>query len=336
MDERSHRAGTAARAERTIPWIVSLALHATVVVAAFFIVWSVRPAEPDDRPPVYVSFEAPAPPPAPAPSPAKPDASDAASRSAPAPMSAAIAAQPEKKDGAAPPPAILAETPPRPTPSIESAPRPDVVFSGMGASNARDVVYVVDASGSMVTTFPEVKAELRRSIDALHPTQRFQVLLFTNKDGASFLAPDVPRGVRRPVLLDATRRNKAAVYQWIDKIDPGGRSDPLGALEVALRMKPDAVFLLATRITGPEAQDFDPAALLARLDELNPVNPRTGRRPVAIMAIQILDEDPLGVMSSIGRIHGGQDGYRFISREEFNARRNGDGRAPGASGGLWR
>lgn len=195
-----------------------------------------------------------------------------------------------------------------------------VRFAGLGASNARSVVYVVDASGPMVTSLPRVLEEVVRSAEQLSPVQKFGVVLFRETEDGT--------GVESfsPVLVRATPTAKRRLAEWLGAVEPRGASNPLAGLEVALAMKPDAVFLLSRSIArsggGVWEQGLD--ATLARLDELNPP---TGsgrgpvRRPVLIQTIQFLDDDPTGIMQAIGARHGQGAGYRVVRRSEDLARR---------------
>ncbi len=306
-------------AEDAIPWIVSIALHGALIASGFFIVWSVAHLAEESGPPATVSFDAPAP--APRPSEAI-ESSEVKSVEAPPEeqtpelelddVLASIGSLSDSLDD------LALETPPL---SMEiramDTEHARVDFAGVGASDARDIVYVVDASGSMISTLVDVMRELKRSIEALHPMQRFQVLLIRNAEGRAFIAPKIPTSARRPVLIDATRRNKEAVSRWLDGVTPAGLSDPLGALESAIRMKPDAIFLLSTDLRGVDDEDLSPVRVLGRLDSLNPRN-RRGDRRIVIKTIQILNQDSSGLMERIGLAHGGKDGYKFISLEEFN------------------
>jgi hypothetical protein len=56
-----------------------------------------------------------------------------------------------------------------------------VMFAGVRARQAQKIVYVVDASGAMVSSFTWVVQELIRSIDTLDPEQSFQVVLFRDR-----------------------------------------------------------------------------------------------------------------------------------------------------------
>jgi hypothetical protein len=190
-----------------------------------------------------------------------------------------------------------------------------VTFGGLGAASVGSVVYVVDCSGPMVTSLPTVMSELKRSVDKLAPSQRFGVVVFRR------LADDGPGAEAfAPLLVRATTNAKLLLHEWVDKIEPSGRSSPLAGLELALTLKPDAVFLLSRSIerSGGNVWESGLDATMAKLEQLNPV--RTAllgtRRGVLIQTIQFLDEDPTGIMQAIGQKHGGGNGYRVVKRAQ--------------------
>ncbi|HWB18886.1 MAG TPA: hypothetical protein VG711_01185 [Phycisphaerales bacterium] len=186
----------------------------------------------------------------------------------------------------------------------------DVEFIGLKTSNARRIVYVIDASGSMIAHLPFVVNELVRSMSALNEQQSFGVVFFQGNK-AKWATPENS-------LMKATKEEKSKVEKWIkDTIIPRGRSNPLEALRGALRLKPDVIFLLSTNITGSGEFEIDQKDLLAQLDELNPVSETNGRRPVQINCVQFLDPDPLGTLAKIAEAHGGKQGYRFVSRQDL-------------------
>ena len=175
-------------------------------------------------------------------------------------------------------------------------------FAGMKATRAASVVYVVDTSGAMVNSLSFVLGELRRSIDRLSVRQSFQVVLFGLGDDGPF---ETLPGRETLVLASPSERDRADM--WLDSVFAGGRSNPLDGLRRALEYRPDVVFLLSRSIrrTGVGAQwGRGREAILAELDRLNPIDERTGRRPVVIKTIQFIDEDPSGIMRSIGELHG--------------------------------
>lgn len=252
---------------------------------------------------------APLPPSEPAPSADASAESTSAAWLAPAPISTAPAAS---SDAPADRPRSTAALPPI-TPKGG-----DVTFAGLGSSNARSVVYVVDASGPMVSALREVIDELDRSVSRLSATQRFGVIAFrrldNGKETESFM----------PVLVRATPQAKKELREWLLALSPSGKSNPLSGLRAALELRPDAVFLLSRGIerSGGGLWERGLDATMDELDLLNPVNERSGRRDVVIKTIQFLDEDPTGTMQRIGQLHGlsktaagiAQPGYRVIKR----------------------
>lgn len=183
-------------------------------------------------------------------------------------------------------------------------------FAGLRAGNVRSVVFVVDASGSMMASLRTVIDELARSLSRLNPTQRFSIVFF-QRNGA-IAAP--PEGRLRPATPEAIR----TAIDWARReIRPAGRSDPIAALERALALEPDAIFLLGTAVTGTGDFEASTDEILARLERLNPIDAESGRRKVEIQCIQYLDPDPAGTLRAIAGRHSGDYGFRFVSRESL-------------------
>ena len=191
-----------------------------------------------------------------------------------------------------------------------------VEFAGLGAGAARKIVFVVDASGSMIGVFPFVIAELSRSLAKLSPAQRYAVIFFQRDE--ALLAP--PRGR----LTTATNDHVEQTIRWIQgepgrppTVVPTGRSNPMQALQSALRLDPEVIFLLSSNVTGSGRYAVDLEDLMLQLEELNPVDPATGRRGTSINCIQFLDPDPLDALRQIVEEHGTEGGYRFLGRTEL-------------------
>jgi hypothetical protein len=199
----------------------------------------------------------------------------------------------------------------------ESAAQPSVRFAGVQSKAARTLVYVVDGSGATANSFAYLQTQLMRSIDRLSPTQRFQVVLFREADDSQYTLAPINNGR----LARATPEHKHAVADWLDTIAARGRSNPLEGLKVALGMQPDLVLLITRSIQRTEmgwAQGQ--REILATLNELNPADARTGQRATVIKAVQLLDEDPTGIMRAIGGLHGdGNDDYKVIAYDDLVA-----------------
>jgi hypothetical protein len=108
-------------------------------------------------------------------------------------------------------------------------------FFGLEARGTK-FVYVVDYSGSM--TGPKLyaaKAELIRSLRGLSSKVEFFIIFYDNH-----FVP-MPGGK----LIHATEANKQKAIAWVEQIYGGGGTDPTWAMELALSLKPDAVWLLS-------------------------------------------------------------------------------------------
>lgn len=313
------------RRPAAVSFAVSLGVHAVIAAAALLVVWTVTAAPRTTKPDITVSFFDPAP------------SGVVLTEPTQAPLSAAVPITPPLIPV---PPASeptlserIAETSPGaaadPSPQTAQAPAadarrqlieastfPEVRFAGLGAGNAQTIIYVVDAGGSMITSFPRVKDDLKRSLFRLAPTQQVQVVFFTR--GGRIAAPhpaDANDAVKPIRMIRATRENIRAIGQWIDGVSPAGTGNPIPALETALALKPDAVFVLSSVIPGMGEWKPDRSQILRRLDELNPRD-ESGRRPVVIKTIQYLDADPQGILQAIAEAHGGKDGYNIIKRTD--------------------
>jgi len=196
-----------------------------------------------------------------------------------------------------------------------------VTFAGLGASGARSVVYVVDASGPMVSSLREVVAEIERSVARLSPSQRFGVVVFHDSGQGSAEGGEQTAGRQTetfmPILVRATPDARLRLGAWLAGIEPKGKSNPLDGLRAGLALKPEAVFLLSKSIERTSGGEWQLGldATMRELDRLNPLDPTGKYRSVSIKTIQFMDEDTTGIMQAIGLRHGGTGGdagYRVV------------------------
>jgi hypothetical protein len=113
--------------------------------------------------------------------------------------------------------------------------RSDVRFVTVPGGNARTVVFVCDASGSMINTFGSLKAELVKAVLRLKSVQSFNIIFFQDE---KFAALD-EKG-----LVFATPDNKQRAVRWLDTIATTGTTDPIPAIREAFRNKPQLIYLL--------------------------------------------------------------------------------------------
>ncbi|MBX3373322.1 MAG: hypothetical protein KF817_05760 [Phycisphaeraceae bacterium] len=296
---------SAMRVRRVGPWVISIVLHLTLILLGFAVTWGVaRLVEERETVVVVADFEALEY--RPVTELATEPARDEAVVPVAPPPSAPVALPAAPGAGSA----QGIDLPPVEMPGTAADVPPAVAFAGIPATNARRIVFVLDASGSMVRSMSIVIDELRRSLAALGPRQEFAIVFFRRSE--AIVVP--PQGR----LVPATEADKARALAWIERsILPEGRSNPLAALEYALSLRPDVIFLLSEDITGSGEFEIDQRDLLARLDVVNPVDPRTGRRRARINCVQFLDPDPLRTLERIAEAHGDERGYRFLGRVEL-------------------
>ena len=114
-------------------------------------------------------------------------------------------------------------------------------FAGT-SGNARRIVFVLDATGSMMSEFDNLRAELRHTVAALKPPQEFNVV-FIQEDAPPPPAPD---------LLFVTPETKKLVEDYVDKFTPRGPTDPLPALKTAFGMHPQLIYFLVDPSDFPD------------------------------------------------------------------------------------
>lgn len=317
-------------ARRLIPWTASIVLHVLLVVGALMWVWRQRP--PQARQPVIPTATLSAMVGGPV---IAPD-HDLSQTLPKVDVDALLKPTFDKLPGLDASPAqntasLLLPTPvpafPKPVPSSTTSPtaqanpfaglmphalQPVAAFFGV-AGNARSVVYVVDASGSLIDTLPYVLTELRQSILRLSSGQRFTVLFFQGNDVLEI----PPTGLRQ-----ATAVNQQRAVQWIDPaaghLLAKGRSNPLPALQKGLGYEPDLLFLLTDNLAAQQANTQDDEALLTQIAKANTAHS-------AIHTIQFLykdtsadaaDREPL--LKRLAQQQGGQ--YTFVDAKDLKTR----------------
>lgn len=174
--------------------------------------------------------------------------------------------------------------------STDSLGRSSEIGGGLGGAGVwnlkaagRNFAYVVDFSGSVSVVADDLKRELKRSIGGLKPQQTFGVFTFF-----SYVDPGRDDAVTEsfaPKLQPASADKKREFFLWIDRQAARGRSDPLPAIRRALSVRPDVVFLFSDgEFEDPKAEE-----LIARENE----NSRT--RIYCLVFDDVLLEDTSGL-----------------------------------------
>ncbi|MCG3179487.1 MAG: hypothetical protein BIFFINMI_01822 [Phycisphaerae bacterium] len=202
--------------------------------------------------------------------------------------------------------ALLAGCQPAAPPAPAMAPpTPEVSFCGVASPGWR-VCYVVSNCSEIIDRWPQLQAELARSIRALTPTQRFHVILWSEGDPA-----ELHFGSSGPTMQPANAVARDAAARWIDRQPVHtllSAHDPAPAVRRAFAVDggpPDVIYFLTDAHIPPD--------LVALFDELN-----TPRR-VRVNTIAFQGRWGEELLRRIASASGGQ--HRYVSPQDLDAAR---------------
>lgn len=188
------------------------------------------------------------------------------------------------------------------------APVPRSPFMGV-IDNAYRVAYICDTSGTMVTVKSLLKQNLGQAIDALKPTQSFNIFFFTHR-----VDPAAPGFIafNPSQLIPATPQNKQLALGengWIEKtysVDQD--AEPTAAIRAAMAQEPRLVYLL----TGGLSKFVDPQRPQKVRQEIARLN---AARKVRINTIYILMKGTAGQQPMQAEIDANTAALQAIARE---------------------
>ena len=129
---------------------------------------------------------------------------------------------------------------PNSTTSQSKSSKSKATFFGAEAYGNR-FVFVIDSSGSMRgPRWEALCRELIRALQSLSPDQEFFIISFDSSAHPMFgLVP------QKEAFLTPTQVNVANVWSWLVSIQHGSSTLPATAVGIAMRLEPDAIFLLS-------------------------------------------------------------------------------------------
>ncbi len=107
-------------------------------------------------------------------------------------------------------------------------------FMGVGG-NARKVIFLCDATGTMLPVFDDLRRELVKAVTGLKSIQGFNICFF-QEDAYSILSKDG--------LLLATPENKAKSFKFLEDNFAQGRTNPIPAIRASFAQKPELIYVL--------------------------------------------------------------------------------------------
>ncbi len=182
--------------------------------------------------------------------------------------------------------------------AVSDTPQTQVQFMGSGG-NARDIVFVLEADGSIISDYPQIVNNLARTLREMTEVQRFSVVIF---DGEG-VKEVPPKGLRA-----ASPAAKAATLAWLrdtGNVKNSGTGAVIPALKRAAQLRPELVFLLSQNLYNPGRREYEKE----RSEILEAVNALPSN--MAINTIEFNQVDPLAVngrtslMEEIARLSNG-------------------------------
>ncbi len=187
------------------------------------------------------------------------------------------------------------------TPLTSPGEKAQVSLFGVKAEGSK-FVYVLDRSGSTAGKLMDAaKAEILESIEKIDDVHQFQIVVYNERPKA--FNPAGPGGQ----LAFGTDANRAEVKKFLATIAADGGTDHEAALSMAIRMRPDVIFLLT---------DGDDPKLTARqLERIDRVGPG-----IVIHTIQFGSGPQKGGEGFMGKLaHQSGGEYMYVNTAKLDA-----------------
>lgn len=150
------------------------------------------------------------------------------------------------------------------------------VFGNGG--NAYKIVFICDGTGTMIGLKQNLLIrELNSTIAKLKPVQEFNVIFFNEENGNYVTAVDPNK------LMPATPANIRRTAEWLNRFSFRGSTNPIPAIEMAFRQKPQLIYLLSDG-------EFD--NLVSYTEVIKTVERFNADKKVKINTILFGDRDP--------------------------------------------
>jgi hypothetical protein len=153
----------------------------------------------------------------------------------------------------------LASPPASPVGITSSSPGPTATFMGISGDAIR-IVFVCDASGSMMDRLPSLQAQLKISIDQLAPIQWFNVIFFQYSNAVA---------VNPTGLVQALPTNRSRIEKILTHIQARGNSNPLTAINLAFSQHPQVIYLLTDGDFEDVADSITDQKIIEQMRHLN-------------------------------------------------------------------
>ena len=162
------------------------------------------------------------------------------------------------------------------------------------------LVFLVDCSGSLVDSLPQMLLWLQEAISTLGPTETFTIIFF-KQDQAIETPPlglqPLTRTYQHSLLTDWLDENAAPVF-------PAGRSDPAAGLDLALGYHPSDIYLLSDEAFGQRTGETTPAQVVTAVSEW------LAGTDIRVHGVQFFYDNREGALETLAERFGGT--YEFV------------------------
>ncbi len=164
-------------------------------------------------------------------------------------------------------------------------------------------LYVFDRSGSMSVPdgkpLKAAKEELLRSLDTLNEVQQFQIIFYN--ETPSMFAPTRQRGG----LIFGRENNRDEAKAFVEGVKASGGTKHVDALIMAVKLKPDAIFLLTDGDDHDDMTDEE----IERVVKLN-----TGGSRIYVIQCSPADQNQGNHLVKLAEQTAGKHVYREITK----------------------
>lgn len=289
-----------------LPWGISFLMHLAVGLLAVFAIWIAPMSE--DEPPPIVPTMAPVDAPAPRLTPTEPLGEETSELAVNIEKTDVQQTTPDPWNALGVDGAVDLPRGPKVKPEgWKNRRKGKIIGPDPEGGGPQRVVYVIDASGSMVEKFALVQRDLVSAIHRLGEADRFNVIFFQQDTAITVLPTGLSRGTAKARRLAIERAGEGTAF-----VRPRGGSNPLPALAAALRLRPARIVLLSDNITGSGRYQIELAALLA---EVQRMKQRFATPHTRIDTVQFLRPDPNHALRRLAEQHHGR--YRFVTERDL-------------------
>jgi hypothetical protein len=169
------------------------------------------------------------------------------------------------------------------------------IFADPKNKMARKIVFVCDASGSMMNRFDDLRIQINNAVRNLRPTQFFNVMFFKDKKPEIYSLN----------LMMAIPSNKDKLGKFLENVVASGQTDPMPAIEAAFRQSPELIYLL----TDGDFPDND--LVIASIRKINP----QGKVKINTIAFINHGEEYEKVLRNIANENGGT--FKFVGDDDL-------------------